>query len=340
MSISAYVARRLILLVVVLLGVSVLTFVMVRVVPSDPAALYVGANARPGQVAEARQILGLDRPAYVQFGLYMKGLVTGQWGDSLRTHRPVLRDIGDFLPATLELIICALFVSSIAGVLLGVVAAKAKGAWIDQVLRFFSISGVSLPVFWLALVLQVVFFRYLHLLPVAGQNDILVVQQHPITPITHMALVDALITGNWSAFTDGLRHLILPVLALSAYSAGVVMRMTRSAMLETLGQDYIRMDRAMGLPPRLIFYKAALKNALGPVLTVIGLNFAYSLTGAFFIELIFAWPGLGMYATTSVLSLDYPAIVGVTVIVALVYVIVNMLVDLLQAWLDPRIVLD
>jgi peptide/nickel transport system permease protein len=332
LTIRAYLVRRLALLVLVLLGVATITFLMVRVVPSDPAAVYVGSNARPEQIAQARKDLGLDRPLIVQYGIYMRNLVSGDWGQSLRTHRPVLQDILHFLPASLELIIGAITLATVVGVLLGVSTARRKGRWIDHVMRVFSTSGVSLPSFWLALMLQILFIRAMHVLPVSGQADILVSQAHPIRSITGMAVVDSFITGNWPAFWDAFKHVILPVLALAAYPCGVVMRMTRSAMLESMGQDYIRMARAMGTPPGRLYYKA--------VLTVIGLNFAYSLTGTFFIEMVFAWPGLGTYATTSILSMDYPAIMGVTVIAAGVYVLVNLLVDLVQAWVDPRIVLS
>jgi len=335
----AYVVRRVALAVLVLFGVATITFLMVRIVPSDPAAVYVGSNARPAQIAQARKDLGLDKPLYVQYGVYMKNLVKGDWGASLRTKRPVLRDLLDFLPMSLELIISALIVASILGVVLGVSTAHRKGKWIDHVMRVFSTGGVSIPAFWLALMLQIVFFRVLHLLPVAGPSDILVAQAHPITSITGMPVIDSLVTGNWPAFTDSVKHLILPMLCLAAYPMGVIMRMTRSSMLEAMGNDYIRMARAMGVPPRTLLYKGALKNAFGPVLTVIGLTFAYSLTGTFFVELIFAWPGLGQYATTSVLSSDYPAIMGVTVMVATAYVLVNLFVDLAQAFLDPRIAL-
>lgn len=339
MRIWAYVVRRMAFAILVLLGIATITFLMVRVIPSNVAAVYVGPNARPGQIAEANKILGLDKPLPVQYVIYMKGLVTGNWGESLRTKRPVLGDILHFLPASLELIVAALILATVLGISLGVSTAHMKGTWLDHGMRIFSTSGVSLPAFWLALMLQIFFFRMLHLLPVAGQTDIIVAQTHPVTQITGMAVVDALITGNWTAFWDAAKHLILPMLALAAYPMGVIMRMTRSSMLEAMGLDYIRMARALGMPPRILLYKAALKNALGPVFTVIGLTFAHSLTGTFFVELIFAWPGLGHYATTSILSLDYPAIVGVTVIVAFVYVVVNLIVDLAQATVDPRIAL-
>ena len=339
MTIRAYVVRRLALTIFVLLGIATITFVMARVVPSNVAATYVGANARPAQIAQATKILGLDKPLPEQYLIYMKGLVTGDWGNSLRTKRPVLNDIVHFFPATLELVIAALIVATLFGIILGVTTAHMRGSWLDHVMRLFSTGGVSIASFWLALMLQILFFRMLHLLPVAGQTSITVAQAHPINNITGMQVLDALITGNWVAFWDAGRHFILPVVTLAAYPMGVITRMTRSSMLEAMGLDYIRMARAMGVPPRTLLYKAALKNALGPVFTVIGLTFANALTGTFFVELIFAWPGLGYYATTSILGADYPAIVGVTVMIAFVYVIANLIVDLAQAVIDPRIAL-
>ena len=215
-----------------------------------------------------------------------------------------------------------------------------KGRWIDHVTRVFAIGGVSLPSFFLAIVLQILFFRALGLLPVSGELDIAVAQSHPVTQITGMTAVDALITGNFVAFFNAMEHLILPALTLAAFSAGVITRMTRSAMLETMGQDHIRMAKAMGVPTRTVVGRLALKNAMAPVLTVIGLKFAYLMVGTFFVERIFALPGLGTYATTSMLSLDYPAIMGVTLLLAFIYVAVNLIVDMIIAKLDPRVVLS
>jgi peptide/nickel transport system permease protein len=340
MSIRAYLARRLALVVFVLIGISILTFVMARVVPANPAALYAGPMARGPAIAEARKVLKLDRPLYEQYVDYMSGLVRGDWGTSLRTHRPVLGDVLLFLPVTLQLVIISLLFSLVVGVALGAHTAHKKGRFIDFVMRVFAVGGVSAPSFFIALVFQVIMFRMLRLLPVAGMFSVDTMQNNPIGKVTGMPLLDALVTGNFAAFADGLRYSVLPVLALAAFPTGMVMRMTRSAMLEVLGQDHIRMARAMGIPDRVIVNRYALKNALGPVLTIVGLMFAYSIIGAFFIEIIFSWPGIGTYAMSSILSLDYPAIMAVTLVVAIAYVLVNLLVDLTIAWLDPRIVLS
>ena len=328
------------LLALVLLGVTIVTFLLVRVVPSDVAAIYAGPRARPEQIAEARHILGLDRPLYVQYGIYVSDLVQGDWGTSLRTRRPVLGDILGFLPYSLQLVLLSLLLSIVVGVSLGALSAHKRGGWIDNGTRVLAIGGVSMPSFVLAVLLQILFFRILGLLPVSNELDIAVAQAHPVTQITGMTAVDALVTGNFVAFFNAMEHLVLPVLTLAAFSAGVITRMTRSAMLESLGQDHIRMAKAMGVPTRTIVLRYALKNAMAPVLTVIGLEFAYLLVGTFFVERIFALPGLGTYATTSMLSLDYPAIMGITVLLALVYVFVNLIIDLIIARLDPRVVLS
>jgi ABC-type dipeptide/oligopeptide/nickel transport system permease component len=324
----------------VLVGITLITFLLVRVVPADPAATYAGAHARPDQIAAARHTLGLDRPLYVQYGIYVRDLLRGDWGTSLRTRRPVLGDIVGFLPYSIELILFSLVISVTLGVSLGALTAHMKGRWIDHVTRIFAIGGVSLPAFFLAVVMQIVFFRILGLLPVSGDMDIAVAQTYPVAHITGMTVVDALVSGNFVAFFNAMEHLILPALTLAAFSTGVITRMTRSAMLESMEADYIRMAKAMGVPTRFIVLRYALKNALAPVLTVIGLEFAYLLVGTFFVERIFALPGLGTYATTSMLSLDYPAIMGITILLALIYVAVNLVIDLAIAKLDPRVVLS
>lgn len=340
MSIGAYLLRRLALLVLVLGGIVVVTFFMVRIVPSDPARLYVGGRAHADQLEQVRHKLGLDRSLAVQFGLYVRGLLSGDLGHSLRTRHGVLADIIHFLPASLELIFVAMFIAIIVGVLLGAASAQRRGTFVDHGSRVAAIAGVSLPAFFLAIILQIIFFRLLHWFPVAGQIDSVVEQSHPVKAITGMVVVDALITGNFVSFGDAAHHLVLPALALAAFPAGLVARMTRSAMVEALETDYVKMARAMGVRQRVIVLKYAMKNSLAPVFTVVGLMFAWALVGTFFVEQIFAWPGIGTYATDSILSLDYPAIMGVTIVVAFMYVFANLVVDLLIAWVDPRVALS
>lgn len=340
MAIRVYLVRRLTLFLFVAIGITLITFVVARVVPSDPALVYAGPTARGPALEETRKMLRLDRPLYAQYLSYMNGLLHGDWGDSLRTKRPVLGDLMLFLPITLQLVGSAMVFACVVGIGLGALTAEHKGRFIDFIMRVFAVGGVSLPSFFIAIVLQILFFRVLGLLPVAGMFSIATAEYHPVPHVTGMPLVDALVTGNLATFAEGLRYSILPVLALAAYPTGVVMRMTRSAMLESMGQDYLRMARAMGVSTRVLVFRLALKNALVPVLTVGGLMLAYSIIGAFYIELIFHWPGMGTYAINSMLSMDYPAIMGSVLVVALVYVVVNLVVDLLLLWIDPRVVLS
>jgi peptide/nickel transport system permease protein len=329
--------RRLAASLAVLAGLSVITFLLARVVPSNAAALYIGPRARPEEIERVTKQLGLDRPLPVQYLVYMRDVLRGDWGTSIGTKRPVLREIGDRLPATLELLVAAMLFAVLAGVPLGVLSARWQGRPLDTAVRAGSIMGVSLPAFWLGLLLQIIFFRNLHWLPLSGQADSDLRFTSPITVVTHFLWLDALLTRNWAAFKDVALHLILPALTLAAYPVGLIARMTRATMLEVLGQDYIRTARAYGVGQRYITYVYALKNAIGPTLTVIGLTLAYALTGSFFVEIVFNWPGLGQFTVRSLLQLDYPAIMGITLFGAAGYVLINLLVDLLQAWIDPRI---
>lgn len=333
----AYIMRRVLLGLVVILGLTVVTFFIARVVPSDPAARWVGPRATVEQIARARVQLGLDKPLYVQYFRYMTDVFRGDWGTSIVTHQPVLRDIATYLPASIELTVFGMLLAIIVGIPLGVLSAVHKDRAIDHLSRTFSIGAVSLPTFWVAIVFQLVFFGYLHLLPLSGQLDMTVKLGYPVAHITGMYLLDSLLTGNWVVFFDALSHLVLPAVTLATYPVGLITRMTRSSMLEVLNEDYIRVARAYGLSERRIIYSYALKNAIGPTITVIALTFAYSLAGTFLIEAVFNWPGLGHYAADAVLAADYPAIMGVTVIVAFFYVIVNLVVDIVHAVLDPRI---
>ena len=336
---ARFLTRRAFLALLVLLGVVVITFFLARVVPANPAGLWAGLHATPQDLARARAELHLDDPAPVQFWYYLTGLLQGDLGVSIRTHNPVLEDIGDKLPATLELISASLLIAIIVGIPLGVYAGVKKGKWPDHLTRFLAVGGVSLPSFWLAVVFEMVFVGELHLLPSSGRfSDILNIQ-YPLKTITGFLTVDSLLQGNLIRFGDAVVHLILPALTLALYPIGLVARMVRTMMVEVLGENYVRTAKAYGLPPRLIHNRYALKNAISPAIVAVGLSFAYELTGAFLVENIFAWNGIGQYAFNSVLSFDYPAILGTTIVVAMFYVIVNLIVDLIQSFLDPRIVL-
>ncbi len=332
-----FLLRRLAGSALVLLGVSVITFALARVIPSNAAAMYIGPRARPEDIARVTSQLGLDQPLPVQYLTYLRDMLTGDWGTSIGTKRPVLQEIGDRLPATLELIAAALLLALVAGVLLGVLSARWRRGLPEALVRVGSIVGVSMPAFWLGLLLQIVFFRTLHILPLAGRTDSDLRFTNPIEPVTGFALVDAALGGNLVGLGDALAHLVLPALTLAAYPLGLIARMTRAAMLEALREDYVRTARAYGLSERLITYRLALRNALLPVTTIAGLSLAYALTGAFFVELIFNWPGLGTFVVHALLNVDYPAIMGVTLFGAIGYVLINLLVDAVQAWLDPRV---
>ena len=333
---TRFILRRLAGSAVVLLGLSLITFTLARVVPSNPAAIYIGPKARPEDIERVTRELGLDRPLPVQYLTYMRDMLTGDWGTSIGTKRPVLEEILIRLPATLELIIAAMLFAIPIGILLGVLSARWQRRPPDLLLRIVSIVGVSLPAFWLGLLLQVVFFRYLHLFPLTGRVDADLRFTAPIADLTGFYLFDTLVSGNWAAFGDVALHLVLPALTLAAYPIGLIARMTRASMLEALGQDYVRAARAAGIAERLITYRLALKNALIPVTTVVGLTLAYSLTGTFFVVVVYNWPGLGTFAVKGLLNLDYPVVMGITLFGAAGYVVINLAVDLAQSWLDPR----
>jgi peptide/nickel transport system permease protein len=332
-----YAARRVALAVVVVAGVIVLTFVIARVVPGDPAATWAGPHASAAQIAAARRFLGLDRPAPVQLLTYFGGILTGNWGTAIHTHRPVLSDLAVAAPASLELVTAAMIIALVVAVPLGLICARWPGRASDQVIRAGSILGVSMPIFWMALILQLVFTQRLHWLPVAGEYSPNLLFTHPLTRITGFSLIDAPLTGNWPMFGSILAHLVLPAVVIAAYPAGLITRMIRAQVLDTVGDAHVQMVRALGFPERAVFGRFAMKLAWNPVLAAIALVFGYSLVNTFLVEAIFDWPGLGSYATAAINTLDTPAILGITLFIALVYVVVNLVVDIAQAAIDPRI---
>ena len=332
-----YVARRVALAVLVVAGVIVLTFVIAHVVPGDPAATWAGPHASAAQVAAARRYLGLDRPPVVQLLSYFGGILTGNWGIAIHTHRPVLSDLAVVAPASLELVTAAMIIALVVAVPLGLISARWPGRASDQVIRAGSILGVSMPIFWMALILQLVFAQRLHLLPVAGEYSPNLLFTHPLTRVTGFGLIDAPLTGNWPMFGSLLSHLLLPAVVIAAYPAGLLTRMIRAQVLDTIGDSHVQMVRSLGFSERAVFGRFAMKLAWNPVAAAIALVFAYSLVNTFLVEAIFDWPGLGSYATASITSLDTPAILGVTLFIALVYVVANLVVDIIQAAIDPRI---
>jgi peptide/nickel transport system permease protein len=334
-----YLGRRLALAVLVLVSVSVITFLISRVVPSNPAALWVGPHPTKEQIAAARIKLGLDRPLYAQYFMYMGDLLRGDLGVSVRSHQPIIKDLGTYLPATLELVLVGMIMALIIGIPLGVLSGAKKNSLLDHASRLVAVAGVSVPTFWMGLLLQLFFFGKLGILPIGGRVDYTVALYDPIQHITGFHLLDSLLTGNFTALRDVLVHLILPAFTLGTFAIGLTIRMTRSTMIEVLEEGYITAARAAGIPERTILFRLALKNAIVPTLTVLGLSFVYSLTGAILVEVIFAWPGLGNYVTRAILSLDFPVIMAVTLVVTIFYVFINLFLDVIQTFLDPRVTL-
>jgi peptide/nickel transport system permease protein len=328
------IARRLISVVFVLIGLSIITFTLSHIVPADPARLIAGPRASKSTVDLIRHEYGLDRPLYVQYLSYVKGVTTLDFGTSLSTLRPVRSDLGHYLPATIELALTAMIMAIVVGIPLGIVSAIRPNTIIDYIGRVISVLGLAIPVFWLALMLQFAFFAKLGWLP-DGQR--LPVGVDPPRSITHLYTVDALLTGNFSLFVTALKHLALPAFVLAFSTLPVITRMVRAGMLEVMGLDYIRTARAKGLRERSTVVRHALKNALLPVITVIGMQIGILFSGDILVEIIFSWPGIGRYAIAGITNFDYNAIMAVTLIIGFVYVIMNMLVDILYLFLDPRI---
>ena len=339
MGLLRFVVKRLALLALVLLGATIITFAVSHMVPSDPARMWAGPRASQIQIEQARRELGLDQPLYAQLAVYISRILRGDLGISIHTRRPVLNDIVDYFPATFELTTVAMILALALGIPMGVVSATRRDRLPDHATRIVSLTGVSVPIFWLGLLAQLVLSSTFHILPTSGRVDALLQAQAPPV-LTGMYLLDSLLAGKWPFFASALAHILLPALTLSYASLAIVTRMTRSTMLEVLGQDYIRTARMKGLSERVVLYKHALKNALIPILTIVSLCYGLLLGGAVLVETIFDWPGMGLYATNSILTLDLPAIVGVTLVVAAIYVMINLVVDILYTIVDPRVRYD
>ncbi len=333
-NVGRIVARRLGLSVFLLIGITTMTFVLSHVVPGDPVATMLGDRGTPREIARMRSQLGLDRPLPLQYASYLWNLAHLRLGTSIRTRRPVLKDLADYFPATLELSTCALLLSLALGIPLGIASALRRDRPLDHAARLFSLGGVSMPVFWLALVLLALCYGRWDILPAGGRlSDFTLPPPH----VTGLLLVDSLLANDWVAFRDAAWHLIAPSICLGYLTTATLARQVRAQMLEVLNQDYIRMARGLGLSEPVVILKYALKNAMLPVITVIGLSYGSLLSGAVLTETIFSWPGIGRYAVGSSISLDFPALMGVTLLIAVLYGVVNLCVDLLYLVLDPRI---
>lgn len=325
--------KRLVLLVFVLWGITTLTFVINAVIPRNPAVAMAGSQASPEQIAKFNERWGLDRPLwerYIQFYAY---LFKGDLGTSIRTERPVLTEMKNFFPATFELATFSVLISMVIGIPLGIIAAIKRNKWPDQVIRIFSLVGVSTPNFWFGLIILLVFY---FILGGVGPGRVTSSMYEPMH-ITGLYLLDSLLTGDWVAFKDSLRHILMPAFALGFFGIGIVTRMMRSTMIDTLSTDYVKAAKARGLSQGKTIRSHALRNSLVPVLTVIGVLYGAYLGGVIVIEVVFSWPGLGNFAYTSILKSDHPAILGTVLVISLLYSLVNLLVDILYRYLDPRI---
>jgi len=332
-----YTASRLVTACVMVVLASLVIFLIANTVPGDPVLSQLGdlAASNPVTVAEFRHKWGLDLPLWDRYWIFLRGLLHGDFGISLVSRRPVLQDIEDYAPATIELATIAFLLSLAIGLPLGMLAAVKRDRWIDHVARAVSLIGVSAPTFWLAFILLAVFYGALDWAPGPGQLDPV---SFPPDRVTGLLLVDTVLAGDWDAFHDALAHLVLPSIVLASATLGLITRTTRAAMLEALSQDYVRVAKAKGLRARVVVLGHALPNAMLPVVTLGGLAYANLLAGAVMTETVFSWPGLGRYTFQSAVALDFPAIMAITVIVAALFVVVNLLVDLSYAALDPRVV--
>ena len=334
MRVLQYILRRLVSMVPVLFGVTVLVFIISHAIPGDPASMIAGPKASREAIEKIRESHGLDRSLAVQYMRFVTGLLQGDMGISIRNNRPVTQDLAAFFPATLELTLASLALCLCVGIPLGVLAAVRRNKLADHVTRVFSVFGVSTPVFWLGLMLLLVFYRNLGWLPGSGRLDVAVA---PPLHITGMYVLDSLLTANWSALGQSLAHLILPAFCLSYVYLAIITRIVRSSMIQALGQDYVTTARANGISEAAIVLRHAFRNSLIPTVTITGLSFGELLGGAVLTETIFAWPGMGKYVVDSVNYLDFPAIMGFTMVVSLAYVGINLVVDVLYALLNPAI---
>jgi len=334
MDLRTYIVRRLLLMVLVLFGVLVITFLLSHVIPADPIGAILGPQAPPEIVEKIRHEWGFDRPLYEQFVDYIWKVLHGDLGKSIRTNRSVTRDLMNYFPATIELATFSTFLAIVMGIPLGIISAMKKDKIPDHFARVFAISGISIPVYWLELVMLIVFYYKLGWLPGPGRLD--PYMAYP-PRVTGLLLIDSLLARRLDAFVNALQHLVIPSFVLGMFGAANIARMTRSSMLEVLRKEYVRTAKAKGLRERIVITRHILRNALIPTVTVIGVTYGGLLEGSILTETILSWNGLGQYATGSFLYLDFMAVIGVTLFIAVIYSLTNLFVDILYAYLDPRI---
>lgn len=333
----SYLLQRLGFVVPILFLVTVIVFVISHVIPGDPAHVIAGMYASEAQVQKLRQEFGLDRPLWEQYWISFRRMVAGDLGTSLYTKRPVLSDLITYFPATLELTTFAMLLAIVFGIPLGVISARRTNQAADQATRFSSLAGLSMPAFWVGLLLQILLGFSWGLLPTRGRVDSLVTLDHPIRQLTGIYLFDTLVTGNWAGFKDVAGHILMPGVVLALGPLGLIVRMTRSSLLDVLREEYIKTARGAGLPENRVIYRHALRNALIPTVTVIGSMYGFLLGGSFVVESVFDWPGIGLWGVNAILNLDFPAIIGATLLYSLLRIVSNIVVDLSYYFLDPQI---
>lgn len=329
-----FILRRLVLIVPILIGLTLLLFIVARLLPGDPVGLAAGPNASAETIAQLREQFGFDQPLPVQYWTYLTGLVQGDWGTSVFTRRPVFEDILTYLPATLELVFAALFLAIVIGIPLGLLTAVYRDGMLDYITRTLALGGIAMPRFFLGLLLQLAFAAWLGWLPLSGRFPFI---ETPPTTVTGFYTIDALIAGDFYAFQIAAAHLALPAIAMALSPLATIMRMMRASTIEILQQDYVMTERALGLSNRLILFKYVLKNAMTSTLTVIGLYVSWLLGGTVLVETVFDWPGLGLYATQAILTQDFMPVIGVTLVIAIIYLFAMLVVDLLYGVFNPKV---
>lgn len=358
---TRYIIQRLLLLVPVLLGISIITFSMLRLIPGDPARVMLGEHATAEQIQQFRERMGLNDPIYIQYLRYLQSVMRGDLGRALLTNEWVAVELAQRLPATIELTLGAMFVACAVGLTAGLIAAYYHNSFFDLATMVGALVGVSMPIFWLGLILMYIFGFKLKWLPPSARLTV-GIELQTLNEVYHLDqiftgqwgakiitftdflsrfyILDSILTGNWKALLDVIKHLILPSVALGSIPMAIIARMTRSSLLEVLGQDYIRTARAKGLRERVVLFTHAMKNAFLPIITVIGLQTGLLLAGAILTETIFSWPGMGRLVVNRILARDYPSVQGSVLVIALLFVFVNLMVDISYAYLDPRIRYD
>lgn len=329
-----FILRRILLILPVLFGLTVIMFLIARVLPGDPVALAAGPNATRAEIARLAQEFGLDQPIWVQYSSYLAGLLQGDFGTSIFTHRPVAQDLAAYLPATLELVLAALLLAIVIGIPAGLMAAVWRNRWPDYLSNILSVAAISMPRFFLGLLLQLCFAMWLMWLPLGGRFPIIF---EPPQFVTGFYTVDALLSGDWEAFATACRYLALPAIAMSLSPLATILRMMRASTIEVMHQDYVTTARALGLAPRTIVFKYVLRNAISSSLTVIGLYFGWLLGGTVLVETVFDWPGIGLYATSAVIAQDFMPVVSVALVIGTLFVSANIVIDVLYGIINPKV---